>query len=250
MKYKALFLDVDGTIMLNGRHAIPNDRIVRAIQKASKKLHVCLATGRIFPHAKPIIDHLKLSGLCIINDGTQIYDPQTKRIVHEVIMSRDAVRRSYEILCRHHVNIFINDGIGESKYYGGQLSDKTFALFVPGLTKDQADGIVTELGNVTDIASLKGLDWDKEREYIVICDAKATKLTGIVEVARRLNVNKEEIIGVGDGYNDFPLLMACGLKVAMGNAVSELKEIADYIAPSVEEDGVADVIEKYIISSR
>jgi len=41
--------------------------------------------------------------------------------------------------------------------------------------------------------------------------------------------------------------MACGLKVAMGNATEDLKEIADYIAPTVDEDGVADVIEKFVL---
>jgi hypothetical protein len=43
--------------------------------------------------------------------------------------------------------------------------------------------------------------------------------------------------------------MACGLKVAMGNAVPELKAIADYIAPSVTDDGMATVIEKFILNS-
>jgi hydroxymethylpyrimidine pyrophosphatase-like HAD family hydrolase len=41
--------------------------------------------------------------------------------------------------------------------------------------------------------------------------------------------------------------MACGLKVAMGNAVADVKAIANYIAPSVEEDGIADVIEKFVL---
>ena len=62
-----------------------------------------------------------------------------------------------------------------------------------------------------------------------------------------VRIEQYEIIGVGDGYNDFPLLMACGLKVAMGNATEDLKEIADYIAPTVDEDGVADVIEKFVL---
>jgi hypothetical protein len=44
--------------------------------------------------------------------------------------------------------------------------------------------------------------------------------------------------------------MACGLKVAVGNAVEELKEIADYIAPPLEEDGVADVINKFVLHSQ
>ena len=55
------------------------------------------------------------------------------------------------------------------------------------------------------------------------------------------------MIGVGDGYNDFPLLMACGLKVAMGNAVPELKAIADYIAPTVADDGIVDVIKTFVL---
>jgi len=64
-----------------------------------------------------------------------------------------------------------------------------------------------------------------------------------------LKISREEIIGIGDHYNDFPLLMACGLKVAMGNAVDDLKAIADYIAPSVEKDGVADVIDRFVLNN-
>ena len=55
------------------------------------------------------------------------------------------------------------------------------------------------------------------------------------------------MIGIGDGYNDFPLLMACGLKIAMGNAVEDLKAIADFIVPSVEQDGVAHAINRFIL---
>ena len=57
-----------------------------------------------------------------------------------------------------------------------------------------------------------------------------------------------DTIGIGDGNNDKPWLLMCGLKVTMGNAVPELKAIADYIAPGVENDGVADVIEKFVLS--
>ena len=76
---------------------------------------------------------------------------------------------------------------------------------------------------------------------------EATKQHAIFEVAKLLHIDTHEIIGVGDGYNDFPLLMACGLKVAMGNAVPELKAIADYIAPTIDEDGVSDIIEKFVL---
>lgn len=248
MKYKALFLDVDGTTIENSKDAIPHPRIISAIARASQKLHVCLATGRMLSYVKPIIDHLKLSGLCIITDGTQIYDPRTEKIIFEMPMNHKDVLDSYAILKKYNLRVLINDGQTEYEYYGETPPHKTLALFIPKLKKSQADFIMNELSSISSISSKKGVDWTKNHEYIVICDAKATKLTGIVEVARILEITKEEIIGVGDGYNDFPLLMACGLKIAMGNAVPELKAIADFIAPTVEEDGVAVVIEKFILS--
>lgn len=93
--------------------------------------------------------------------------------------------------------------------------------------------------------SLKGKDF----YAIYITSGDATKQHAVVTLSETLGIPTEEMIGIGDHYNDFPLLMACGLKVAMGNAVDELKAIADYVVPTVEEDGVADVIEKFILSS-
>ncbi|MDG7042371.1 MAG: HAD hydrolase family protein [Nitrososphaerota archaeon] len=63
----------------------------------------------------------------------------------------------------------------------------------------------------------------------------------------KLGIKKEETIGVGDFPNDLPLFKVSGLKVAMGNAVPDLKAIADYIAPTYEEDGVAEVLRKFIL---
>jgi len=89
---------------------------------------------------------------------------------------------------------------------------------------------------------------DPNKYSFNITHIQATKLHGIEVIQKFMDLKRDEIIGCGDGYNDFPLLMASGLKVAMGNAIDELKEIADYVAPSVEEDGVADVIEKFILA--
>jgi hydroxymethylpyrimidine pyrophosphatase-like HAD family hydrolase len=90
--------------------------------------------------------------------------------------------------------------------------------------------------------------WNATFECLDIVSEHASKLHGVVDVAKLMHLSTHEIIGVGDGYNDFPLLMACGLKIAMGNAVPELKAIADFVAPTVDEDGVATVIEKFILT--
>lgn len=106
-----------------------------------------------------------------------------------------------------------------------------------------------KLSSITDITYHKTHHKDPEKFGVLINHIDATKQQGVFELEKRLGIARSEMIGVGDSYNDFPLLMACGLKVAMGNAIPELKEIADYIAPSVNEDGVVDVIEKFILNS-
>ena len=62
-------------------------------------------------------------------------------------------------------------------------------------------------------------------------------------VSKILNIDPSLMVGVGDGYNDYPLLSVCGFKVAMENAPKELKEIADLIVPDVEHDGLVTLID-------
>ena len=55
------------------------------------------------------------------------------------------------------------------------------------------------------------------------------------------------MIAAGDSYNDLPMLKACGLRIVMGNAPDALKAIADYVAPSVDDDGLATAIEDFVM---
>ncbi|AEB75202.1 Cof-type HAD-IIB family hydrolase [Clostridium botulinum] len=67
-------------------------------------------------------------------------------------------------------------------------------------------------------------------------------------LAKKLGINPNEVIAVGDSGNDIDMIKYAGLGVAMGNAFSEVKEIADYITYTNEEDGLAHVIEKFILN--
>ena len=66
-------------------------------------------------------------------------------------------------------------------------------------------------------------------------------------MAKKWGLKKEEILTIGDQNNDIELLKAGGIKVAMGNGTPELKECADYITDTVENDGFVKAIEKYVI---
>ncbi|MBI3385692.1 HAD family phosphatase [Candidatus Gottesmanbacteria bacterium] len=250
MKYKVLILDLDGTTVIQGSEEPPTERVTNAIAEARKKIHVCIATGRPLPLAKHIIDHLNLSGPCIINNGTQIYDPEKNEVIKEFPLDRSSLRPILKVFKKHKQEIsFFNgevDIAGSAKDY----PEIVFSVYLSKTTEKLADILMKDLQKIPHIAVHKMLSSETAGYFsLEVTSDQATKLHGIVEVTKILNVKKEEVIGVGDSYNDFPLLMASGLKIAMGNAAPELKEIADFVAPPVEEDGVATIIEKFILAS-
>ncbi|HLD24405.1 MAG TPA: HAD family hydrolase [Patescibacteria group bacterium] len=252
MKYKALFIDVDDTLVIHGLEYLPSKRVSQAVAQCTKKgVAVCLATSRPLYAAINIIAHLNMKGLCILNGGTQIYDPINKRMVRELYIPKGAISKLLAYARKHHLKIGIFDGennIDLPKHLISKETGRIIGFYLPEIALSRVDKVEKDLEDIMDVAIHKMLSWDKKYGWIDVTNGKATKLHGILEVAKRLSIEPHEMIGIGDGYNDFPLLMACGLKIAMGNAVPELKAIADFIAPSVEEDGVATVIEKFILS--
>ena len=78
-------------------------------------------------------------------------------------------------------------------------------------------------------------------------DKSVNKGAGVSAVTKQLGLNREEVICVGDAGNDLDMIRYAGLGVAMGNAFEEIKAEADYITHTNEEDGVAYVIEKFML---
>lgn len=247
MKYKALIMDLDDTTVVHGRENLPSRRVTEAISKAKDILHVSIATARTLKDSMRIINHLSLTGPCVCTNGTQVYDPVEKKILHEVILSHDVIKPLIDMCKKYQLEAIVYDGIKDSVYDGSQSHEKVLTLYIPEVPIKKIDEYVKEFSIDPRIHVQKLTAWDKSFMSLDIASSGASKLHGIVKVAEILGIKTEEIIGVGDGYNDFSLLMACGLKIAMGNAVPELKEIADFIAPTVYDDGVATVIEKFIL---
>ena len=71
--------------------------------------------------------------------------------------------------------------------------------------------------------------------------------SGIARVGQTLGVIPANMVAVGDSYNDLPMLEACGFSIAMGNAPPEVKDAAEFVAPSVAEDGLAIAINEYVL---
>ena len=246
MKYKALFLDLDGTAVLPFSD-VPQPRVVNAVGKIRDRVTVCLATGRLIYQIQSILEVLQINGLCVVANGIQIYDPVTKTVLREIGLSRQDIPQIYATLQKHKIRVRVFDGKNDAPYEKEKRT-KILSFFNEAVPTEHVDAVKEDLSVLSDVIVHKLLSREKGCNGLEVCHATATKQHGIFEAAKILGINTHEIIGVGDGYNDFPLLSACGLKIAMGNAVPELKAIADFIAPSVEDDGVAVVIEKFLLT--
>ena len=99
-----------------------------------------------------------------------------------------------------------------------------------------------------DLLSVRELELVGSLGYnIEINAAGVNKGSGLVNLGRLLGIKREEIMACGDGDNDLLMLREVGFGVAMANGVEQVKEAADYITLSNEEDGVADAIERFAL---
>lgn len=264
-KLKLIVSDFDGT--LAGAEHIVTPKVSEAVKRwISKGKHFSIATGRQY---LMIDDECKKMGLqdpVVVRGGAEVVDPMTDKILHaeyinvedvSVILSMVKDSRIFYYNVEHDDKMYTNFELAipfpKIQYF---TPDEFELQSVPKVhikpiredgkqAEEFVNNMVLKLPGVHAIATHGnkfGKGWD-------ITSVRATKLHGIVEVLKILGLERENVAGVGDSYNDFPLLEAAHLKVAMGNAHSELKEIADVIVPRNDEDGVAYLIEKLLLSN-
>ncbi len=243
-KFKALMIDCDGTLVQHEELALPSQRVSEAVHKASKKLHVGLATSRGLKEARHIAQHLDLTGPSILNGGALIYDFQTEKVLWEKPIPKTVAQKIADIFIQYHSPDFLRN---PAKYVEYVYSNTVYNMYCPAQPEEIARKILKAIEKIPEVSVTYVPSWTKGKFDVLVYQASATKQHGIFEVAKLLNLNPKDFIVIGDGYNDFPLLEAAGLAVAMGNASEELKAIADYVAPTVDEDGVVDVIERFVL---
>jgi len=252
MKYKSILLDVDGTLVPVGPHTIPSEKVIKSIEKAMDLVHVSIVSGRPLEWLTDIFQSLNLTAPSIINGGSQIVDPKTHNIMWEQPLNREDVVEILKLTKKYNIPFLVNDNGVEYKNPTDLNFTKPLAMQLTYFdSKPNSDKCLKILQSLPGITAHKFFSWGKDREYkmeIYITHEGASKQHAAEKLAQMLNIETSEIIGVGDARNDVPLLNACGLKVAMGNADNKLKKVAQYIAPSVDDDGVAHVVDKFILS--
>lgn len=264
--FQLLICDYDGT--LAGDEHVVTKKVADAVKKWEKAgKHFTIATGRQYLMIKDECKKMGQTTPVIVRGGAEVVDPVTDEIMFAEYITNADVKKILEILQPKDVagySIEKDDIIYSNfdillpfplikfkKHAEFELSNVAKFHIKPrnGREKETEELIVKIEKNIPNVNAFAthnpkfGKGWD-------ITSVKATKLFGVVKVMEHLNINREDIVGVGDSYNDFPLLEAAGLKVAMGNAHKELIEIADLVIPSNDEDGVAYLIDKLLENSK
>jgi HAD superfamily hydrolase (TIGR01484 family) len=245
-KYKALVFDIDGTAVDNHREALPTPRLVQAIKDARGHLELFAASGRSIPYAASVFKALGLTNPCIIGGGTMLMDPATGEVIERSLISVPTLTQIQNVLrpLGHELYFPSTAERKRTPTHWQPISEPQPYLVMTQMKHTDIPGIMLALSNVPGITGATSPDWDGDY-FMQITSADATKEYRVRQVLERLGVSPVEAIGVGDADNDIHLFAAVGHRVAMANATDQLKSIADEIAPSVADDGLAHIIEMY-----
>ncbi len=248
--YKAVLMDLDGTLRLPEPNALPSDEVAMAIEelRVRRDIHAAVVTGLPAELALPSITSLRIDEPCVVNGGCEILRPDNGTIEYSQPMAATAQRAALEI-CRD-FNVPLYDS--ENQYpslrksrpirWKWQIAERhqNPKLFAEGLEPTQATQIVRELNKVSALAAVATSSFmGNDVRDIHITDTKGTKAYGVRAVIDMMELTPTQVIGIGDGDNDIPFLAIVGRSVAMGNASPAVLEMADEVADTVERDGVA-----------
>ncbi len=261
--YRLVATDLDGTLFDHTLVIPPRTRQAFELAK-SRGAKIVLATGRMLPATLPFATSLGIDTPLITYQGAVIHDPKSGRdIWHhrmplaETLEAINALRTS-----GMHLNLYVDHHliIEEMTPAAAAYLELTGVtpLIVPRfenfLFSSTAPTKLLAIGTVEEADRWHKILFERFEEALYVTKSQAqflelapfgvTKGTALAHVAAKLNIQPAEIIAFGDGMNDAEMLAFAGLGVAMGNAPEELKKIADKVAPSIEEQGIAQVLEE------
>jgi Cof subfamily protein (haloacid dehalogenase superfamily) len=263
--YRLLVADIDGTLITSQRQ-IPLAVKAAVAAAQARDVLVCLATGRIWPSAEPFVLGLGSDPPAILANGGIVYDFRADKVLRQVPLAYEHARGVLELLGSFpgvqphlyaHNRVYVGRVNVHSELY--RRKDKLvieevgdLLAFLPAdPTKILIIGERHDL--VEAAAAIAHLPFPinmvfSEHTYLEVLPTGSSKGAALEFVARLLGVPANAIVAVGDNLNDQEMLRFAGLGVAMGNAPPELQAQADYVTKTNDEEGLVEVIERFILN--
>ena len=253
MNIRLVVADVDGVLLAPGAsgNTEAGDRLVKAVNKVKDNgVIFSVATARSLDKIKGLVKSLKMNSPIILDNGASIYDCLVKKYIFNSFIPPETVKEAIELLKQLSFTFYL-DGIEKRLEYKPNKSFKlneVIKIVILHIVPFQAQQVFEKVFEIKNLKVTKSVSGQNPvKESIHITSANASKEKALKRIADLSGINQDEILTIGDSYNDYYLMNASGFKVAVGNAVPEILAIADYIAPSYDKDGVAHVLEKFIL---
>ncbi len=281
-KYKLVAIDIDGTLLTkNGEITKDNIEAIKRCQQNGIK--VCLCTGRNIKNTKNIAKQISNDMPFVCADGAVFYSTKENKVISEFLLSENTFEKIireadnhnvYMEFCTKKYYIKYSKNPELSKYSYGKVSkslkDRLTDYFVKNVrfVKNYEKFIEKNKNNVnqfiiagekTELDKMKAffeknsfedidVRYDLWEHYIFIVPKNCTKAYGLNIFSEYFGIEIEEMIAIGDQMNDIDMIKAAGLGVAMANAHSDIRAVANYITNCNEKSGVAHTINKFIFN--
>ena len=265
MRIRLLAIDLDGTLVNDRLEMNPRD--VAAIKAATAAgVTVVLATGRMFKSSLRYAEHLGLTGPIINYQGAVVREIASGEVWYRCELTVPMQQRVLALAESKdwHINAYVEERVytararPEADLYAriamvpyevvGPLSkwvhrDSTKMVLVDLDPRDVPNRIAEltawmgDEGRVT-----RSLDW-----FVEVVNPQVSKSRALAMVAERLGIPRSEVAAIGDNLNDQDMVSWAGFGIAMGNAPEALKAVAKYVTGPIGEQGVAQVIERFVV---
>lgn len=261
MSYRLVVLDLDGTLLGSNNEISPrNLGVLRALHR--RGVHVCIATGRMQPTAQAVTATIDFPHTLAVFNGALVINSNTDERLQQWYLSPAETRELFtcyvglhlEKTCRFDVftdhmwfaTPLTDDVVGRAKKYKVPIANlppewpgAEAAKVMMRVPLSQAREIATTVGE-----RFPHLQTTMSTPTLLEVNASnASKGQAIVRLAHTLGIDTNDIVAFGDQLNDVDMLKVAGYAVAMGNAIDDVKQIADHITGPHHEDGVAQVLE-------
>ncbi|HYJ87782.1 MAG TPA: Cof-type HAD-IIB family hydrolase [Pyrinomonadaceae bacterium] len=270
---RLLVLDIDGTICDESNHIC--DSVAQATHAAQRRgVAVAIATGRMFQSSLYVYGSVGSTLPLICYEGAIIREPDTGFVHrHWPLESRVAAQlldhtERLNLSARLSVHFFIDDNVYVSNlnrasimYFEGSQVEPIVVSDLRQLLHRATTKVLVLSDDVEDIARLStqlktSHTRTQVKQYRSITFLEAfhpavNKRLAVSYLAEEIMaLRPENVMAVGDDFTDIEMLQYAGIGVAMGNASAEVKESADWVTTTIEEDGVAKAVEKWILPAR
>jgi len=266
MKYKLIASDMDGTLV-NDKSEL-TERTKAAIRKTVESgVLFVTATGRPFSNVQIVNELIDVDMPFIVFNGAAACMGKSGKLLFERFLDFELAKEAFDIGQK--------SGMAQILWTGPRLwanrvceETKSYHSFCKGLDmtivtdltaiKDEVKGISKVLW-IDDPAKIKELSVEMNTHFngrlqcvssmahfLEFISNDAGKGTALAEIGRLFGIDRSEMIAVGDAYNDVSMLKYAGFGVAVANAPDDVKAICDHVTLSNNEDGVAEVIERFI----